>query len=61
MCNKQLFMVKIDSTQRLLQKRQIEARRNEIAKNAKRSLKDYHAGKLMALTADEAIQKLKSL
>jgi len=61
LCNKQLFMVKIDSTQRLLQKRQIEARRNEIAKNAKRSLKDYHAGKLMALTADEAIQKLKSL
>ncbi|MBS1530834.1 MAG: hypothetical protein JSU01_11035 [Bacteroidetes bacterium] len=45
----------------ILQKRQMEARRNEMAKNAKQSLKDYHAGKATPLTADEAIRKLKAL
>ncbi|MBS1528305.1 MAG: hypothetical protein JST19_21850 [Bacteroidetes bacterium] len=45
----------------ILQKRQVEARRSEMAKNAKQSLKDYHAGKTSAVTADEAIQKLKAL
>lgn len=45
----------------ILQKRQMEARRNEMAKNAKQSLKDYHAGKGTPLTADEIIKKLTSL
>lgn len=45
----------------ILQKRQIEARRNDIAKAAKQSLKDYHAGKTVPLTADEAISRLNSL
>jgi len=45
----------------ILQKRQIETRRSEIAKNAKQSLKEYHAGKTTPVTADEAIQKLKAL
>jgi hypothetical protein len=45
----------------ILQKRQIEARRDEMAKNAKRSLKEYHSGKLAALTADEVIEKLNNL
>ena len=42
----------------ILQKRQIEARRDEMAKNAKRSLKEYNSGKLQALTAEEVIEKL---
>jgi hypothetical protein len=45
----------------ILQKRQIEARREQIAKNAKQSLKDYNAGKLSSLSADEIINKLNSL
>jgi len=45
----------------ILQKRQIEARRNEIAKNAKQALKEYHAGELLPLAADEAIKKLNKL
>jgi hypothetical protein len=45
----------------ILQKRQIEARRNEIAKNAKQSLKDYHEGKLTPLSANQTIKKLKAL
>jgi hypothetical protein len=45
----------------ILQKRQMEARRVEMAKNAKQSLKDYHAGKTTPLTANEAINKLNAL
>lgn len=45
----------------ILQKRQIEARRNEMAKSAKQSLKDYHSGKTIPVTAEEAIEKLNSL
>ena len=45
----------------ILQKRQIEARRAEMAKNAKQTLKEYHSGKATPLTADEAIKKLNSL
>lgn len=45
----------------ILQKRQIEARRDQIAKAAKQSLKDYHAGKVVPLSADEAIERLNAL
>jgi hypothetical protein len=45
----------------ILQKRQIEERRNEMAKSAKQSLKNYHSGKTLPLTAEEAIEKLNSL
>lgn len=45
----------------ILQKRQVEARRSEMGKNARQSLKDYHAGKDTPVTADEVIQKLKAL
>lgn len=45
----------------ILQKRQIEARRNDIAKSAKQSLKDYHSGKTVPVTADEVINKLNPL
>jgi hypothetical protein len=45
----------------ILQRRQAEARRDEMATNARRSLREYRSGKLPALTADEVIEKLNSL
>ncbi|WP_069658896.1 hypothetical protein [Arcticibacter eurypsychrophilus] len=45
----------------ILQKRQIEARREDIAKSAKQSLKDYHAGKSVPLDAKEVNDRLNSL
>ncbi|HJP62759.1 MAG TPA: hypothetical protein VJ844_04925 [Mucilaginibacter sp.] len=45
----------------ILHKRQVEARRNEIAKNAKQSLKEYHTGKATPLTAGEVVKQLKAL
>ncbi len=45
----------------ILQKRQIEARRSEVAKTAKRTLREYHSGDLPPLSAEEVIEKLKSL
>jgi len=42
----------------ILQKRQIEARREEIAKTAKQTLRSYHSGKLQPLTAEEIVKKL---
>ncbi len=45
----------------ILQKRQVEARREEIAKAAQQSLKDYHSGKTPAATASEVIEKLNLL
>ena len=45
----------------ILQKGQIEARRDDIARNAKISLKEYHSGKTTPVTADEAIKKLEAL
>ena len=45
----------------ILQKRQIEARRDEIAKNARKSIKEYQAGNYTPLSADEAISRLNSL
>jgi hypothetical protein len=45
----------------ILQKRQIEARRNEIAKDAKQTLKEYQLGNMIPLAADELIKKLITL
>jgi hypothetical protein len=45
----------------ILQKRQIEARRNEIAKTAKKSLKEYQSGNNVPLSADEIIDRLSKL
>jgi len=45
----------------ILQKRQIEARRNDVAKTARQSLKEYQSGKSTPLTADEVVKKLKAL
>ncbi len=45
----------------ILQKRQIEYRRNEIAKSAKKTLKEYQTGKITADTAEDVIKKLNSL
>lgn len=45
----------------ILQKRQIEARRNEVAKTAKQTLKEYRSGKNTPLTADEVVKKLKAV
>lgn len=45
----------------ILQKRQIEARRNQIAKSAKKSLKEYHNGEISPLTAHEVNERLNSL
>jgi len=41
----------------ILQKRQIEARRDDIARSAKISLKEYHSGKTSPVDADEVIKK----
>jgi hypothetical protein len=45
----------------ILQKRQIEARRNQITKNARQTLKEYHSGKITPLPADEVVKKLNTL
>ena len=45
----------------ILQKRQIEARRDEIAKSAKKSLKEYHSSEILPLSAKEVLEKLNSL
>lgn len=45
----------------ILQKRQIEARRDVIAQDAKISIKEYRSGKTTPVTADEAIIKLEAL
>ena len=45
----------------IMQKRQIEARRSEIAKNARQSVKDYHAGKYQPQDANGLINKLNNL
>lgn len=45
----------------ILQKRQIEARRSEMAKNAKKSIKDYFVGENTPMSAEELINKLNSL
>ncbi len=45
----------------ILQKRQIEARRGEMARQAKISIKDYQSGKTAPISADEAVRKLEAL
>lgn len=45
----------------IMQKRQIEARRSEISKNAWQSGKDYHAGKYQPQDANDLINKLNNL
>ena len=45
----------------ILQKRQIEARRDEIAENAAQAIKDFHAGNLTPMSAEEAINHLHAL
>lgn len=45
----------------ILQKRQIEYRRNEIAKTARKTLKEYQEGKIIADTAEDVINKLNAL
>jgi hypothetical protein len=45
----------------ILQKRQIEERRDEIAKTAKHTLKEYHSGKITPLSAEEAVKRLDTL
>ena len=45
----------------ILKKRQIESRRDEFLKQANEDLKEYHAGKLKAQTAEEVIEELNKL
>jgi hypothetical protein len=45
----------------ILKKRQIEARRDEIAKTARQTLKKYHSSNISPLTAEEVIKKLDTL
>jgi hypothetical protein len=45
----------------ILQKRQIEARRSEIAKTAKQTLKEYKSGNITPLDANEVVKKLSTL
>lgn len=45
----------------IMQKRQVEARRQEIARNAKVGRRDYHAGKLKSESAADLIQRLEQL
>ncbi len=45
----------------IMQKRQIEARRKQIARNAKSGLRDYQAGKLKRETASAMIRRLEQL
>lgn len=45
----------------ILQKRQIEARRSEIAKTAKQTLKEYKSGNIQPLDASEVVKKLSTL
>jgi hypothetical protein len=58
--------MKLDHTSRellleILQKRQIEARRSEIAKNAKKTLKEYRSGKIHPQSAEEINKELNLL
>jgi hypothetical protein len=43
----------------ILQKRQAEARRDDIAKNARKTLKKYRLGDLLPQPAQELIEKLE--
>ncbi len=59
-------IMKLDSSSRemlleILQKRQIEDRREEIAQNAKMAKEDFKSGKLQITTSSEANAILNSL
>jgi hypothetical protein len=45
----------------ILQNRQIDARRDEFAKNAEQAKKDFHAGNFTPMPAEEAIKHLHTL
>jgi len=45
----------------ILQKRQIESRRELMANNAKKSLKEYRAGKTQPMSLEETLNRLHSL
>lgn len=45
----------------ILQKRQIESRRELMANNAKKSLKEYRAGKTQPTSLEETLNRLHSL
>jgi hypothetical protein len=45
----------------ILQKRQTEARRDEMAKTARHTLKEYHSGKISPLSAEEVAGRLNTL
>ncbi|MDB4923573.1 hypothetical protein [Mucilaginibacter sp.] len=45
----------------IFKKRQSEVKRDKIANNARRSLKDYRSGKLKSQTAEEIIEELNRL
>jgi len=45
----------------ILQKRQIETKRNSILKSAKASLKEYRDGKIIPMNAEEVTNRLDSL
>jgi len=45
----------------IMKKRQIEARRNQMAKEARKSVKEYRAGKYTPQTAAAIIDTLKNL
>jgi hypothetical protein len=45
----------------ILQRRQIEERRKEIAHNGKQARADYKSGKIVAATASDIISTLNSL
>jgi hypothetical protein len=59
-------IMKLDSSSRemlleILQKRQVEERRKEIAKNAKQARADFKSRKLKPTTAADAVSILNSL
>jgi hypothetical protein len=45
----------------ILQKRQIESRRELMANNAKKSLKEYRTGKIQPMSLEETLSRLHSL
>jgi len=57
----QLDYISREMVLEILQKRQIEARRDEIAENAAQAIKDFHEGNLTPMSAEEAIKHLHAL
>ena len=45
----------------IIKKRQVEERRNEISKNAKRAKSDFSNGKTKSLFSDDVIKQLRTL